>query len=138
MVSEDPVEDVKTTVHTQHEQIVTGDGFSFPGLRHHEELRENRTSLKVDRESPENLSDGEGMVENKSQNNAGSEQELNTECIVVAVVGWLELHEYQIAGSDAARDVDQLHAGVVERDEAKEEIQISGAEHHSKQSLRLA
>ena len=45
------------------------------------------------------LSHGEGVVEDKSQDNAGSEQEFYTEGIVVAVVGWLELHEYQITGS---------------------------------------
>lgn len=138
MVSVDPVEDVKSAVHAQHEEIVTCDGFRFPSFRHHEQLREDRTSLKVDRVSPENLSNGEGVVEDESQDNAGSEQEFYTEGIVVAVVGGLELHEYQIAGSDTACDVDNLHAGVVQRDKAEEEIKISGTEYHGKQSLRFS
>jgi len=138
VVSVDPVEDVKSAVHAQHEQVVACDGFRFPSFRHHEQLREDRTSLKVDRVSPENLSHGEGVVEDKSQDNAGSEQEFYTEGIVVAVVGWLELHEYQITGSDTACDVNNLHAGVVQRDEAEEEIKISGTEYHGKQSLRFS
>lgn len=102
VVAVNPVENVKSTIHTQHEEIVTGDGFSLPGLGHHEQLRENSASLEVDRESPENLSDGEGVVEDQGQDHAGSEQELHTERVVVAVVRRLELHEYQIAGPDAA------------------------------------
>jgi len=102
VVAVNPVENVKSTIHTQHEEIVTGDGFSLPGLGHHEQLRENSASLEVDRESPENLSDGERVVEDQGQDHAGSEQELHTERVVVAVVRRLELHEYQIAGPDAA------------------------------------
>lgn len=138
VISVDPVEDVETAIHSQHEQIVTSDCFSFSSFRHHEQLRKNCASLKVDGESPENLSDGEGMVYDQSQDKAGSQQELNTECIVVTVVRRLELHEYQIASSDTAGNVDDLHAGVVERDKAKEKVQISSTEHHSKQSLGLA
>lgn len=138
VVSVDPVEDVETTVHTQHEQVVTGDGFSLSGLGHHEELRKDRTSLKVDRESPENLSDSKGVVENKSQNDTRSQQELHTEGIVVTVVGRLELHEYQIAGPNAERDVDNLHASVVEGDETKEEIEVASTEHTGEQCLRLS
>jgi len=57
---------------------------------------------------------------------------------VITVVRWLELHEYQIAGSNTAGDVDDLHAGVVQRDEAKEEVQITSTEYHGEQSLGLA
>jgi len=138
VVSVDPVEDVETTVHAQHEQVVTGDGFSLSGLGHHKQLRKYRTSLKVDRESPENLSDGEGVVENKSQNNTRSQQELHSEGIMVTVVGRLELHEYQIACPNAERDVDNLHACVVQGDETKEEIEVASAEHYSEQCLRLS
>lgn len=138
VVSVDPVENVKSAVHAQHKQVVTSDSFSFPGLWHHEELRENSASLKVDRESPENLSHSEGVVEDKSKDNTRSKEEFYTEGIVVAVVGWFELHEYQITSADAAWDVDNLHACVVERNETEEEIKIPSAEHHSKQSLRFA
>ena len=40
--------------------------------------------------------------------------------------------------TDTACDVDNLHAGVVQRDEAEEEIKISGTEYHGKQSLRFS
>jgi len=66
VVTIDPVENVKTTVGSQHKQVVAGDGLSFSSLGHHEKLWQNRASFQIDGESPENLSDGEGVVEHKS------------------------------------------------------------------------
>ena len=40
--------------------------------------------------------------------------------------------------TDTAGDVDNLHASVVERDKAEEEVQVSGTEHHRKQGLGFA
>ena len=39
------------------------------------------------------------MVDDEGQDNAGSQKKLYPEGVVVAVVGWLELHEDQVAGS---------------------------------------
>ena len=40
--------------------------------------------------------------------------------------------------TNTAGDVDNLHASVVQRDKAEEEVQVSGTEHHRKQGLGFA
>ena len=49
----------------------------------------------------------------------------------------LEFHIHQIDSSGSAPDEEDLHDGVVERDEAGEEVQVPGDEHHQEQYLRF-
>ena len=89
VVSVDPVEDVEATVGAESEEIVAGDGLSLAGLADHEELGEDSDALQVDGEGPEDLHDTELVVEDQSQEDAGSEQELHSEGVVITVVGRL-------------------------------------------------
>ncbi len=51
------------------------------------------------------------------------------ECVVVPVVGSLKLDEHEIAGSDGRGEEEDLHGRVVDRDEARHEVQVSSQEH---------
>lgn len=132
MEAVDPVENVESAVRAQHEQVVAGDGLRFAGLGHHEELGKDGSCLKVDREGPQDLGEGELVVDDEREDDAGSEEELNAEGVVVAVVRGLELHEYQVAGTNTAGNVDNLHGGVIDGHEAHHEIKIPGTEYHGK------
>ena len=63
VVSVDPVEDVESAVDSQSEEIVRGDGLGFASLLDHEELRQDGHRLQVDGEGPEDLHQGELVVE---------------------------------------------------------------------------
>jgi len=134
----DPVEDVESAVRSKHEEVVAGDGLRLAGLGHHEELGKDSARLKVDREGPQDLGEGELVVDDERKDDAGSEEELNAEGVVVAVVRWLELHEDQVAGTNTAGNVDDLHGGVIDGHETHHEIKIPGTEYHGKQRLGLA
>ena len=49
----------------------------------------------------------------------------------------LEFQIHQIDSSGSASDEEELHDGVVERDEAGEEVQVPGDEHNQEQDLRF-
>ena len=50
----------------------------------------------------------------------------------------LEFHVHEIDSASGATDEEDLHDGVVEGDEAGEEVQVPRHEHHQEQDLRLA
>ena len=49
----------------------------------------------------------------------------------------LEFQIHQIDSSGSASDEEDLHDGVVERDEAGQEVQVPGDEHNQEQNLRF-
>ena len=54
---------------------------------------------------------------------------------MVGVVGGLELDVHKVAGSDGSAEEEDLHGGVVHRDEVGEQVQVPGDEHHGEQDL---
>jgi len=113
VVSVHPVENVKSAVRTKHEQVVACNSLGFSSLRHHEQLRKDCSCFQIDGERPEDLSCSEGMVEDEAENNTRSQQEFNSERIVVTVVRWFELHKDEVAGPNSTGDVDYLHDSVI-------------------------
>ena len=89
VVSVDPVQDVEAAVGAESEEIVAGDGLSLASLADHEELGEDGDALQVDGEGPEDLHDTELVVEDQSQEDARSEEELHSEGVVIPVVSRL-------------------------------------------------
>ena len=89
VVAVDPVEDVQAAIGAESEQIVAGDGLSLPGLRDHEQLGQDGHALQVDREGPEDLHNAELVVDDKTKEDAGAKKELNSECVMVSVIGRL-------------------------------------------------
>lgn len=55
VVAPDPVGNVESAVEAQEEKVVCRDGFCFPRLADHEELRKDSHGLQVDGEGPEYL-----------------------------------------------------------------------------------
>ena len=89
VIAVDPVEDVEATVGAESKEIVAGDRLRLAGLADHEELGEDGDTLQVDGECPEDLHDAELVVDHKSQQDTGSQQELDPEGVVITVVGRL-------------------------------------------------
>ena len=86
VIAVDPVEDVEATVRAESKEIVAGDGLRLAGLADHEELGEDGDTLQVDGECPEDFHHRELMVEPQSQEEAGYEQELYSEAVVVRLI----------------------------------------------------
>ena len=60
-----------------------------------------------------------------------------SECVMIAVVGGLEFEQHEIHGPVRGGDEEDLHDGVVDRDEVRQQIQVTRREHERKQDLRL-
>jgi len=138
VVSVDPVEDVESAIDSKGEEIVGGDGFGFPGLLDHEQLGQDGHRLQVDGKCPEDFHQGEFVVQEQRQDDTGQDQELNSEGIMVGVIGGLELEVHEVAGADGRGKEEHLHGRVVGRDEVGEQVQVTGDEHQGEQDLRPA
>ena len=96
VVAVDPVEDVEAAVGAEGEQVVAGDRLGLPGLGDHEQLGQDGDTLQVDGEGPQDLHHAELVINDKTKEDAGAKQELNTKCVVVAVIGGLLSIDYII------------------------------------------
>lgn len=134
----DPVEEIEGPIQAQAEQVVGGDRLRLASLADHEELRQDRHRLQVDRECPQDLHQREVMVDENSQTPDGNDQELDSETVMVAIVGGPELNVDQVHCGIRTTDVDHLHACVIEGDEGGEQIQVACGKHYSKQDLALS
>lgn len=65
------------------------------------------------------------MVDEQGQNHAGNQQELNSERVVIVVVGGTELQIHQVQSSERRDDEDEFHEGVVDADEGGHKIQVA-------------
>ena len=79
IVSEDPVENVESSIRAESKKIVRGDGLGLAGFLHHEKLRQNGDGLQINGKSPQNFHKAKFVVEHKSQNGDGTQKELNPE-----------------------------------------------------------
>ena len=70
-----------------------------------------------------------------NQEQSWSKKELHSEGVMVAIVGGFEFEIHQIDCPGRAANEEKLHDGVVEADEVCQQVEISGDEHHQKQSL---
>ena len=61
-----------------------------------------------------------------------------SECVMIAVVGGLKLEQHEIDGAEGGGEEEDLHDGVVNRDEVGQQIQITRREDKRKQDLRFA
>merc|ERR1719350_1475309 len=94
-------------------------------------------TLQVDGEGPQDFHHAELMVDDKTEEDAGAEKELNSESVMVAVIGRLKFLVHEIDSSCGAGDEEHLHDGVVEADEAGEEVQVAADEHDQEEDLGL-
>jgi len=128
VVAPDPVGQVEGPVQAEEQQVVCGDGLGLTRVGDHEQLWQNGHRLQVDGEGPEDLQWSKGIVLQKGQASHRNQQELHTERIVVRIKGVPKAHVYQVYRSVGQSQEHYLHDGVVERDEAGEQIQVSGGE----------
>jgi len=112
-VSIKPVRDIQCPVHTECEDVVRRDSFSFSGPLKHEELGENRNRLEPYRKRPHDLYPviipflcweqwmsnlREGVLVRKEYRNDStpSQKILHLECVDARVVGWLIVSDHQV------------------------------------------
>ena len=153
IVSVDPVDDVKSSVRAEGKQVVRGYGLSLSSLGHHEQLGQNGDRLQVNAESPQDFHHTEFMVQQKRQQDGGSQKELDPrkknqsdsnivfqpknqpESVVVVVVGGFKLEEHQVNGADRRNQKEDLHRSVVNRDEIGKQIQVASHKDNREQDL---
>jgi len=138
VVAVNPVEDVESAVGTESKQVMGGDGLSFSGFGHHEELGEDGHAFQIDGESPKNLHDTELMVQDKGEDSNRSEEEFHTEGVMIAIIGSFEFHEHQVDSASCAGDEENLHCCVVDANKVGDEVEISGNKHNEEENLTLA
>jgi len=60
------------------------------------------------------LERGEVVIDEEGKTSHGNNKKLHAECVVVAIVGRLELDKHQVDSGNGARDEDNLHCCVVQ------------------------
>lgn len=77
------------------------------------------------------------MVDQEGEASDRDDQELHAEGVMVAVVRSTELGEHQVERAVGTDDEDHFHDGVVDGDEAGEQVQVARGEHQRKHDLGL-
>jgi len=91
----------------------------------HEELGEDSNGLKPDGKGPQDLGEGESVVENEGEDEAGSEEVFNFECVDGGVMRGSVFELHKVEDVAAAGDEEQLHDGIVDRYIAEEQVEIA-------------
>lgn len=78
-------------------------------LRHHEKLRQNGDSLKIDGEGPEDFHKRKLVIEQQSQSGDRDQKKFNPEGVVIAVVSSPEFHVHEIQRSIGCAQEDNLN-----------------------------
>jgi hypothetical protein len=105
-----PVGDVQSTVCAQRGEVVRRDRFCFAGALEDEKLREDGDGLEEDGESPKDLCDGVGIVEDDSEEECGEEEVLDAEGVDGRVICWSVIRAVQVKIA-AERSKDGKHTG---------------------------
>lgn len=113
----DPVEEIKATIETEEEQVVSGDGLSFSSFADHKKLRQDGHRFQVNGKGPKDLQRREIMVDKEGQASNWDNQELHPESVVVAIIGGLEFNVDQVNCGIGTCNIDELHGGVVQGNE---------------------
>lgn len=131
-VSVDPREDVEESVRAEGEEVVRRQRVVAVGVLEQEDLGQHGDGLEVLAKGPQ---DGAHLVqrltvEEEGEDRAGDDEVAQAECVVVLVVRglpWVDV-VHEVADVDGRRDEEELHEGVVERDEVVEEVDVAREE----------
>ena len=85
VVAVDPVEDVEAPIQGNRIDVEHDVGLGLPGLDDHHELGDEGHGLQVDGECPQNLHDTELVVDGQGQDQAGDDQKLDAERVILLV-----------------------------------------------------
>lgn len=110
----DPVQNVETAIGAERDDVGGVHGLDLASALNEEELGENGDGLEVDGEGPEELVDGEIVVEEKRKNGRGNDEKEHAERVVLFVVRVLVLDAHQIDGGDGGGEKNHLHDRVVQ------------------------
>jgi len=133
----DPVEQIEASVSSKSEDVMGSQDLDLASSLEEEELREDRDSLKVKRESPRDLEKHELLVEEEGEDGARGDEEDDAEGVVVLVVGVAVAVEHQVHDGVGGRQENDLHDPVVHRLEVPEDVHVPSREHYRVQYLRL-
>ena len=78
------------------------------------------------------------MIDKESQPSNRNNQKLHAESVVIGIIGGLELDKHKVDSEDGGAHKEDLHDGVVGRDEGGEQVQVASQKHQGKQDLGLA
>lgn len=75
----DPVRDVERAIHAERCKVMRSDSFRLAGALEHEQLRKDSDGLEIDGEGPEDLCEGERIVEYEGEHQGRSEEVFKAE-----------------------------------------------------------
>lgn len=78
------------------------------------------------------------MIDEQSQDEAGQQQELNPEGVVIVVIGCAEFQVHQVECAQRWSDEDDFHECVINANECGEKVQISAEIDGGEENLRLS
>lgn len=117
---------------------MAGDAFRFASFADQEQLGQYGNRFQVDGEGPQDFQWGKRVVNQQGQQEAGNEQKLDAERVVVVVVRCFKLDIHQINCGHGGTDEDQLHEGIVHADERRHQVQIATNVNDGEEDLRFA
>mmetsp|Transcript_26757 Transcript_26757/g.47647 ORF Transcript_26757/g.47647 Transcript_26757/m.47647 type:complete len:211 (+) Transcript_26757:238-870(+) len=135
----DPVEDVEATVHAEEEDIVTGHVVDVARPLQEDQLRQDGHSLEVDGEGPQQLHDGELVVDEEREDGARHDEEEDAKGVLLTVIRrphHLVVPHVVHNGARGTKE-NQLHDRVVQGNVAREEVQVAADKHKRIQLLCL-
>ena len=138
----DPVQDVKGPIGSHEEDVIAGQVLHLPIPLQHNELREDSNGLQVNGEGPEQFQEVESA--NATPNEVGDECDSGARChcklpmkesilrFIVRRANWLAETDH-VNNSRRRCNIQDLHAGVVQRVECREQVEVPRYEDHKEQ-----
>ena len=143
--SVDPVQNVERPISPHEENVIASQVLHLPIPLQHNELWKDSNGLQVNGKGPKQLQEVESA--NATSKEVGDESNAGAWChgelpmqkgilrFVVRRANWLAESDH-INNGRRRRNVQNLHAGVVQRVERREQVEVPRYEHHQEQLMR--
>ena len=143
--SVDPIQNVERPISSHEDNVIASQVLHLPIPLQHNELWKDSNRLQVNGKGPKQLQEVESA--NATSNEVGDESNAGAWChgelpmqkrilrFVVRRANWLTKSDH-VSNGRRRRNVQNLHAGVVERVERREQVEVPRYEYHQEQLMR--
>ena len=143
--SVDPVQNVERPISSHEENVIASQILHLPIPLQYNELRKDRNGLQVNGKGPKQLQEVESA--NATSNEVGDESNAGAWChgelpmqkrilrFVVSRANWLTESDH-VNNRSRRCNVQNLHAGVVQRVERREQVEVPRYEYYQEQLMR--
>eukprot|EP00354_Favella_ehrenbergii_P003926 CAMPEP_0170457202 /NCGR_PEP_ID=MMETSP0123-20130129/4576_1 /TAXON_ID=182087 /ORGANISM="Favella ehrenbergii, Strain Fehren 1" /LENGTH=184 /DNA_ID=CAMNT_0010720923 /DNA_START=394 /DNA_END=947 /DNA_ORIENTATION=+ len=131
LVAVDPIQNVEEAIEAEAGNVVTGEVFNNTHLVQHDDLGDEGDGLEPERVAPHEGPGAPARIQDHSQHQSHRKEspvrELVTERVISRAKRYLILHQVDEEGGGTNEE--NLHEGVVDRDEVEEKIAVADHEH---------